>query len=44
MNLEKSYQTFTLKSVGDHVLLITLNRPEVGNALNTQMGLELYDL
>ena len=44
MNLEKSYQTFTLKIVGDHVLLITLNRPEVGNALNTQMGLELYDL
>ena len=44
MNLEKSYQTFTLQSVADHVLLITLNRPAVGNALNTEMGLELYDL
>ncbi len=28
----------------DHVLLVTLNRPEVLNAINTQMGRDLYDL
>ena len=26
------------------MLQVTLNRPEVGNALNTQMGHDLYDV
>jgi enoyl-CoA hydratase/carnithine racemase len=44
MNLDKKYETILIQQVGDHVLLITLNRPEVGNAFNTLMGQELYDL
>ena len=28
----------------DHILLVTLNRPEVSNALNTRMGLDLVEL
>lgn len=28
----------------DHVLVVTLNRPEVLNAINTQMGRDLHDL
>ncbi len=44
MNLEKKYQTILIQQVEDHVLLITLNRPQVGNAFNTLMGQELYDL
>src|SRR3954452_16454316 len=27
-----------------HILLVTLNRPEVSNALNTRMGLDLMEL
>jgi len=35
----------TLKTeFADHVLTVTLNRPEVRNALNTQMGRDLGDL
>jgi enoyl-CoA hydratase len=28
----------------DHILLVTLNRPEVSNALNTRMGLDLMEV
>ena len=38
------YETVLTEMVGAHVLKITLNRPQVGNALNTQMGRDLYDL
>jgi enoyl-CoA hydratase/carnithine racemase len=38
------YATITTAIKSDHILLITLNRPEVANALNTQMGEELLDL
>jgi len=36
----------TLKTEMDepHVLVVTLNRPEVGNAINTQMGRDFLDL
>ena len=44
MNLEKTYQTITTQVIDQQILLITLNRPEVGNALNTMMGQELYEL
>jgi enoyl-CoA hydratase/carnithine racemase len=40
----KSYETILTEMLGEHLLLVTLNRPEVGNARNTQMGLDLLDL
>ena len=39
-----AYETLLTANVTPHVLLVTLNRPDVGNALNTQMGLDLLDL
>ncbi|HKC44922.1 MAG TPA: enoyl-CoA hydratase/isomerase family protein, partial [Burkholderiales bacterium] len=38
------YATLAVAADGEHVLVVTLNRPEVSNALNTQMGLDLADL
>lgn len=38
------YDTLTLHMENEHVLLVTLNRPQVGNALNTQMGHDLLDV
>ena len=38
------YQTVQVSAHDDNVLLVTLNRPEVLNALNTQMGHDLLDL
>jgi len=43
MNLP-GYATLAHESPAAHVLLIRLNRPEVRNAFNTQMGRELLDL
>ena len=40
----KSYETILTETPGEHLLKVTLNRPEVGNAKNTQMGLDLLDL
>ena len=42
--MQSNYEALQLKRVSEHVLLVTLNRPEVANAHNTQMGLELRDL
>jgi len=39
-----TYQTLALEPRGEHVLLVTLNRPQVLNALNTQMGKDQHDL
>lgn len=42
----RDYQTLLLASPAPEVLLVTLNRPEVANAMNTQMGhdlLAVYD-
>jgi enoyl-CoA hydratase/carnithine racemase len=39
-----SYQTLALEQRDEHVLLVTLNRPQVLNALNTQMGKDKHDL
>lgn len=44
MNAFPEYETITTQMVDDHVLLLTLNRPNVGNAINTQMGKELLDV
>jgi enoyl-CoA hydratase/carnithine racemase len=38
------YETLALEPRGEQVLLVTLNRPEVRNALNTQMGRDQGDL
>lgn len=43
MNLPQ-YQTLALEPAGKQVLVATFNRPEVLNAINTQMGQELLDL
>ena len=37
-------ETLELKSVGAHVLLVTLNRPEASNAFNTQMAWDLIEV
>src|SRR5687768_15881658 len=39
-----TYQTLALEPRDEHVLLVTLNRPQVLNALNTQMGKDKIDL
>src|SRR5690606_32500967 len=38
------YATLSIERRGEHVLVARLNRPEVLNALDTQMGRELLDL
>ena len=38
------FETLLLGTPQDHVLLVTLNRPEVANAFNTQMARDLVDL
>jgi enoyl-CoA hydratase/carnithine racemase len=40
----QTYETVLTEMIGEHLLKVTLNRPEVGNAKNTQMGLDLLDL
>jgi enoyl-CoA hydratase len=40
----KSYATLRLETPQPGILLVTLNRPEAANALNTQMGRDLEDL
>jgi len=37
------YTTLSVEPDGEHVLVVTLNRPEVLNAINTQMGIDLLD-
>ena len=39
-----AYKTLSLETKGENVLLVTLNRPEVLNAINTQMGRDQLDL
>lgn len=39
-----AYETIRLDRVGPHVLHVQLHRPEVGNAIDTQMGRDLLDL
>lgn len=38
------YETIATEMVGSHVLKVTLNRPQAGNAVNTQMGHDMLDL
>jgi enoyl-CoA hydratase len=37
----RTLETLKIESPREHVVLVTLNRPEVANAMNTQMGLDL---
>ena len=39
-----NYETLKIEQPEPHVLLVTLNRPEVLNAINTQMGRDTLDL
>ncbi len=39
--LARDYETVTLHVPVEHVLQITLNRPDAANAMNTQMGLDM---
>ncbi len=41
MSLSTDYETLLLTRPREHVLQVTLNRPEAANALNTQMGADL---
>jgi enoyl-CoA hydratase/carnithine racemase len=43
MNLP-DYETLATIASEPHILVVTLNRPEVANAINTQMGRDLLDL
>jgi len=36
-----TFETVTVEYPQEHTVLVTLNRPEVANAMNTQMGLDL---
>jgi len=40
----KTYETLTVTQPQDQTVLVTLNRPEVANAMNTQMGLDLLEV
>jgi enoyl-CoA hydratase/carnithine racemase len=42
--MSETFETVLCTRPAEHVLQITLNRPDVGNALNTKMGEELRDL
>lgn len=40
----RTFDTITLGQPQDHTVLVTLNRPDVANAMNTQMGLDLLEV
>jgi len=42
--MRMDYETFKLERVDDHILVVTMNRPEVRNAKNTKMGLEQKEI
>jgi enoyl-CoA hydratase len=42
--MRADFETIVVSRTDDYILLVTLNRPEVSNALNTRMGLDLMAL
>jgi enoyl-CoA hydratase/carnithine racemase len=44
MSAARSYPTLACETPSAGVLLVTLNRPDAANALDTQMGRDLFDL
>jgi enoyl-CoA hydratase len=41
---QSEFETVSLERVGDRVVVVTLNRPQVMNALNTRMGRDLIEV
>ncbi len=39
-----TYEALLTERIGEHVLLVTMNRPDVLNAMNMQMGNDMHDL
>jgi len=42
--MRADFETINVSRHDDHILLVTLNRPEASNALNTRMGFELMEV
>ena len=42
--MRSDFETISVSRHDDHILLVTLNRPEASNALNTRMGLDLMEV
>jgi enoyl-CoA hydratase/carnithine racemase len=42
--MSPTYSTLAVKREGEHLLVVTLNRPEVLNAISTQMSREWFEL
>ena len=42
--MQKEFETISISEPVEHVLVVTLDRPERANAMNTQMGLDLRQL
>src|SRR5260221_7921724 len=42
--MRADFETIAVSRHDNHILLVTLNRPEVSNAMNTRMGLDLMEL
>jgi enoyl-CoA hydratase len=42
--LQTSFETISTERLSPHVMVITLDRPDAANAMNTQMGLDLMAL
>ncbi len=42
--MQTDFETLCVERIDDHILLVTLDRPEVANAKNTQMGREHKEL
>jgi enoyl-CoA hydratase len=42
--MRTEFETLLVQAEGDHGLIVTLNRPDALNALNTQMGRDLVEL
>src|SRR5262249_61901234 len=42
--MRTKFETITVERRDSHVLLVTFDRPDAANALNTQMGLDLMEL
>jgi enoyl-CoA hydratase len=40
----KTFETVLVEYPQEHTVLVTLNRPDVANAMNTQMGLDLLEV
>jgi len=43
IGMDRSYETLQVEDKGDGLVLLILNRPQVANAMNTQMGRDLLD-